>query len=32
MDDPKLFDQNTKLSDIFRHKKERKESVRRGII
>jgi hypothetical protein len=30
MDDPKLFDQGTKLSDIFKYKKERKESIRRG--
>ena len=28
--DPKLFDPNTNLTDIFRNKRERKESVRRG--
>jgi hypothetical protein len=30
MDDPKMFDQSTKLSDIFKQPKERKESIRRG--
>ena len=32
MFDPKLFDHNTKITDMFLNKRERKESARRGKV